>query len=83
MCSLEDNWLDSVDSLRTITSEQWAELKLPMGLVNAIKKRLAESGAPQVTAAPSRDVEMIDTTTTQKPPAPLKLHQQQPMEEVK
>ena len=83
MCSLEDNWLDSVDSLRNITTEQWAELKLPMGLVNAIKKRLAESGVPATqptpkVVAPARDVEMIDTT---QKPAPLKLHQ--PMEEVK
>jgi hypothetical protein len=44
--------LDSVDSLRNITTEQWAELKLPMGLVNAIKKRLAEGGVPATQPAP-------------------------------
>jgi hypothetical protein len=54
-----------------------------MGLVNAIKKRLAESSVPATQpnpklVAPTRDVEMIDTT---QKPAPLKLHQ--PMEEVK
>ena len=49
---MEDNWLDTVEALRTVSEGQWAELKLPMGLVNAIKKRLlsevpqAQVGAP-------------------------------------
>ena len=42
---MEDNWLDTVESLRTVTEQQWAELKLPMGLVNAIKKKLSEGTA--------------------------------------
>ena len=72
--------MDTVDSLRNITTEQWGELKLPMGLVNAIKKRLAEGGATQIApVAPTKDVEMIDTTTQK--PATLKLNQA--IEEVK
>ena len=43
---MEDNWLDTVESLRTVSAEQWAELKMPMGLVNVIKKSLAESAVP-------------------------------------
>jgi len=72
--------LDTVDSLRNITTEQWGELKLPMGLVNAINKRLAEGGATQIApVATTKDVEMIDTTTQK--PATLKLNQA--IEEVK
>ena len=79
--------MDTVDALRNITTEQWGELKLPMGLVNAIKKRLAEGGASQIApvatlpapVAPAKDVEMIDTTTQK--PATLKLNQA--IEEVK
>ena len=56
------------------------ELKLPMGLVNAIKKRLAEGGPSQIApVAQAKDVEMIDTTTQK--PAPQKLNQA--IEEVK
>jgi hypothetical protein len=53
-----------------------------MGLVNAIKKRLAEGGVPAsliAPVAPAKDVEMIDTTTQK--PATLKLNQA--IEEVK
>lgn len=51
-----------------------------MGLVNAIKKRLAEGGATQIApVAHTKDVEMIDTTTQK--PATLKLNQA--IEEVK
>lgn len=51
-----------------------------MGLVNAIKKRLAEGGATQIApVATTKDVEMIDTTTQK--PATLKLNQA--IEEVK
>jgi hypothetical protein len=42
--SLEDNWFDTVESLRGITEEQWGQLRLPMALVNAIKKRLSGLG---------------------------------------
>ena len=72
--------MDTVDALRNITAEQWGELKLPMGLVNAIKKRLAEGGPSQIApVAQAKDVEMIDTTTQK--PAPQKLNQA--IEEVK
>jgi len=37
---LEDNWFEDVEGLRSIADDQWGQLKLPMGLVNAIKKRL-------------------------------------------
>jgi len=43
-----------VDSLQSITEEQWQQLKLPMALVTAIKKKLA--------AALTKDVEMADTS---------------------
>eukprot|EP00347_Sterkiella_histriomuscorum_P021028 403335539 len=42
--TLEDNWLETVDALKSVTNEQWIELKLPMGVVNQIKKRLQETG---------------------------------------
>jgi hypothetical protein len=38
--SFEDNWLDSVDQLRGMSDSQWSDLKIPMGLVNAMKKQL-------------------------------------------
>lgn len=46
---LEDNWFDTVESLQTITNDQWSELKLPMAVVNQIKKRLTEISSPQIS----------------------------------
>ena len=61
---MEDNWFDTVESLQGIADDQWSQLKLPMALVNAIKKRLS--------AVPKEDVMMIDTTTKPaKPEAPM------------
>lgn len=69
--SLEDNWFDSAESLQSISEEQWSQLKLPMALVNAIKKKLlSESSAPtKITIPPpvlvlQHDTEMIDTSST-------------------
>jgi hypothetical protein len=47
--SLEDNWLDSFDSLKNLSSEQWIELKFPMGLVNAIKKEIEAQSSNTAT----------------------------------
>ena len=35
-----------MEALANVSQEQWAELKLPMGVVNQIKKRLAELQGP-------------------------------------
>lgn len=36
---LEENFLDTADSLREVSDEQWrTDLKFPVGLVNKIKK---------------------------------------------
>ena len=66
---MEDNWFDTVESLQGIADDQWSQLKLPLALVNAIKKRLA--------SAPKQDVEMIDTTTKpSKQEVPLPVRQE-------
>ena len=44
---LEDNFLDTEESLREVTDDQWMNgLKFPVGLINKIKKEL-QGGAPQ------------------------------------
>lgn len=36
---LEENFIDTADSLREVSDEQWrTDLKFPVGLVNKIKK---------------------------------------------
>jgi hypothetical protein len=46
--------LENVEQLRGVDDSQWQQLKLPMGLVNAIKKRLNEPAviAPSVSKQP-------------------------------
>jgi hypothetical protein len=40
--TLEENFLDDVESLKEITDEQWKnDLKFPVGLINKIKKSFA------------------------------------------
>ncbi len=46
VCRFEDNWFSTTDDLKAISNEQWQELKIPMGLVNAIKKKLADASQP-------------------------------------
>lgn len=42
--ALEDNFLDTVESLRDVTDEQWREdLKFPVGLINKIKKEFEQA----------------------------------------
>ncbi|CXJ10288.1 conserved Plasmodium protein, unknown function [Plasmodium berghei] len=40
---VEDNWLDSIESLKKIDDNEWQKLKLPLRLLNEIKRELAES----------------------------------------
>jgi hypothetical protein len=47
VCRLEDNWFNTTDDLKAISNEQWHELKIPMGLINAIKKKLADVPQPE------------------------------------
>ena len=41
---LEENWIENVGALKQLEDDQWKELKIPMGLVNQIKKNLNETG---------------------------------------
>lgn len=46
---LEDEMLDTIDDIRSLTDDNWNQLQFPMGLVNKIKQKLAESsGAVQM-----------------------------------
>ena len=40
---LEENWIENVGALKQLEDDQWKELKIPMGLVNQIKKNLNET----------------------------------------
>lgn len=46
---LEDNFLDTVESLKDLTDENYKDMGFPIGLVNKIKKRL--SGEVSASAA--------------------------------
>ena len=46
---LEDNFLDSVESLKDLTDDNYKDMGFPIGLVNKIKKRLF-GDAPQAQA---------------------------------
>eukprot|EP00923_Selenidium_pygospionis_P056444 GHVN01098498.1.p1 GENE.GHVN01098498.1~~GHVN01098498.1.p1 ORF type:complete len:457 (+),score=120.66 GHVN01098498.1:40-1410(+) len=37
---VEDNWIDTIDALKSLTAEQWSSLKLPIRLESALKERL-------------------------------------------
>ncbi|CDU20400.1 PUB domain-containing protein, putative [Plasmodium yoelii] len=39
---VEDNWLDSIESLKKIDDNEWEKLKLPLRLLDEIKRELAE-----------------------------------------
>ncbi|CAD2103505.1 conserved Plasmodium protein, unknown function [Plasmodium vinckei lentum] len=39
---VEDNWLDSIESLKQIDDNEWQKLKLPLRLLDEIKRELAE-----------------------------------------
>ena len=43
---LEENWIENVGALRELDDQQWKEMKIPLGLVNSIKKVLNNSQAP-------------------------------------
>ena len=50
--ALDENMLDTIDSLREVDDEQWRnDLKFPVGLINKVKKYLAEVGGPVVGQA--------------------------------
>lgn len=59
---LLDNWYDSVDSLKEIDNDAWANMKIPSRLVKVIIEELNAGGAAD------GDEEMIDTSTKQKEP---------------
>ena len=39
---LEENFLDTVESLQDVTDEQWKDMGIPVGLINKIKKKIAQ-----------------------------------------
>ena len=56
--ALEENFLDTAESLVDVTDEQWKQMGIPVGLVNKIRKRLASSeetanSAPKKVPVPS------------------------------
>lgn len=57
--TLEDNFLDTVDSMKDLTDENYKDMGFPIGLVNKIKKRLAGDAVPQAQPA---QAQMISTT---------------------
>lgn len=59
---LEDNFLDTVDSLKDVTDEQWkTDLKFPIGLVNKIKKELANSNVEMLPPQTNINTKPIPT----------------------
>ena len=58
--ALEDNFLDSVDSLKDLTDDNYKDMGFPIGLVNKIKKRLSDGGSSQ---AQQPAASMINTTS--------------------
>ena len=64
IASLEGEMLDTVDSLRDLSDQDFKDLGFPIGLVKKIKQRLepaASSSAP-AQAQPVQQVQMIDTS---------------------
>jgi len=48
--ALEENFLETVDSLREVNDEQWRnDLKFPVGLINKIKKELTSVDVQMVS----------------------------------
>ena len=47
MSSLEDNWFDSTDSLKTIEDEMYEKMKIPLKLVQMIKNKLKSLEPPK------------------------------------
>ena len=54
--TLEENFLDEVESLKEVTDDQWKnDLKFPIGLINKIKKAFTESSfQTQITTVPTK-----------------------------
>jgi hypothetical protein len=42
--SLEENWIETVESMKQMDDDQWKSLNIPMGLVNQIKSHLLKIG---------------------------------------
>ena len=42
--SLEDNMLDTVESMKELSDQDYKDMGFPIGLVNKIKKRLSGEG---------------------------------------
>ena len=37
---MDENWIESVGGIKEVRDDQWTAMKIPMGLVNQIKKAL-------------------------------------------
>ncbi|KAL8426308.1 hypothetical protein Efla_001415 [Eimeria flavescens] len=47
---VEENWLETRDSLRALTADQWSQLRLPLRLETALKAKLGISDSPAAAA---------------------------------
>ena len=50
---LDDNFIETLDDLMDLTTEQCSTLRIPIGLVNKIKKEMAQYAANPVAAMQS------------------------------
>ena len=37
---MDENWIETVGGIKEVRDDQWTAMKIPMGLVNNIKKSL-------------------------------------------
>lgn len=45
---MEENFLETPESLKDVTEDQWKQFAFPIGLVNQIKKKLREMDGDEV-----------------------------------
>lgn len=70
---VEEEWFDTLESLRGITKDQWAKLALPARLVESIKARLGSDDTPPALtpiAPPESSKRVVDSTS---PPLPVEI----------
>jgi hypothetical protein len=69
---VEDQWYDSLDSLKALTDEQWEKLGLPGRLIEKLKERLSD-GMPQLEAIspPQGGLEIAPNSVSETPSVPV------------
>eukprot|EP01068_Selenidium_serpulae_P008297 Selendium_serpulae@DN4949_c1_g1_i1.p1 len=63
---VEDNWIDTLDALRSLSPQQWASLKLPLRLEQSMKQRLAESSTAAQQAAGEDQAAIVEFTAVDR-----------------